>query len=47
MLCMQHELYLKDPALTGCARGWFLLAEGYRLNVALSLHAIQLVSTSP
>ena len=47
LLCMQHELYLKDPALIGCARGWFLLAEGYRLNVALSLHAIQLVSTFP
>lgn len=41
---MQDELYLKDPAVIACVRGWSLLAEGYRLNVSLSLHAIQLVS---
>lgn len=40
----QDELYLKNPAVIACIRGWFLLAEGYRLNVALSLHAIQMVS---
>ena len=43
----QDELYLKDPAVIVCVRGWSLLAEGYRLNVALSLHAIQMVSASP
>ena len=42
---MQHDLYLKDPALIACVRGWALVAEGYRLNVALSLHAIQMVSS--
>ena len=42
---MQHELYLKDPVLIACVRGWALVAEGYRLNVALPLHAIQMVSS--
>ena len=42
---MQHELYLKDPVLIAFVRGWSLVAEGYRLNVALPLHAIQMVSS--
>lgn len=41
---LQDELYLKNPAVIACIRGWSLLAEGYRLNVALSLHAIHMVS---
>lgn len=43
---LQDELYLKNPAVIACVRSWSLLAEGYRLNVALFLHAIQMVSPS-
>ena len=43
-VALQDELYLKNPAVIASIRGWSLLAEGYRLNVALSLHAIQMVS---
>ena len=43
-LNLQDELYLKNPAVIASIRGWSLLAEGYRLNVALFLHAIQMVS---
>ncbi|CAL5224187.1 g6829 [Coccomyxa viridis] len=43
ILSRKDELYLKNPAVIASIRGWSLLAEGYRLNVALSLHAIQMV----
>ena len=47
VVTLQDELYLKNPAVIACIRGWSLLAEGYRLDVALSLHAIHMVTVQP
>lgn len=44
---MQPELYLKSPVGITCFRGFMLVAETYRLNIALRLHAIQMVRSLP
>ncbi|KAK9918539.1 hypothetical protein WJX75_004843 [Coccomyxa subellipsoidea] len=43
ILSHHHELGLKAPVGITCIRGFFVLAETYRLTIALRLHAIQMV----
>jgi hypothetical protein len=46
ILSHHHELGLKAPVGITCIRGFFVLAETYRLTIALRLHAIQMVRDS-
>ncbi len=43
LLILQPELCLKSPVGITCVRGCILLLEVYRLDIALRLHAIQMV----
>lgn len=43
ILSHHHEMRLKAPVGITCVRGFLVLAETYRLTIALRLHAIQMV----